>query len=95
MFSMVVPRSCSNGSPELKVRGDDSGGSPAVQAWRKTYFCCNLEGKTYQTLEERVAVLAKVWTAVFKKLLQVGKILEAVAGGVEWAGESVWRRLWA
>ena len=26
---MVVPRSCSNGSPELKVRGNDGDGSRA------------------------------------------------------------------
>ena len=39
-FSMVVPRSCSNGSrsPESKVKGDDGGGSRASTGVEKDQF---------------------------------------------------------
>ena len=42
-----------------------------------------------------MAVLVKVRTAAFKKLLQVGKNLEVVAGRVQLVGGTAWRRLWA
>ena len=35
---MVVPRSCSNGPPELKVRGDDGGVSHASTSVEKNFF---------------------------------------------------------
>ncbi|RVW34119.1 hypothetical protein CK203_084375 [Vitis vinifera] len=72
-FSMVVPRSCSNGSPELKVKGDDVDGSRAgigeedfegdgrgSSVGRKVYLegIMGLEGKSGQ-LEEGSFVLQK------------------------------------
>ena len=37
-FSKVVSRSCSEGSPESKVRGDDGGGSRASMGVEKDLF---------------------------------------------------------
>ena len=37
-FSKVVSRSCSEGSPESKVRGDDGGGSHASMGVEKDLF---------------------------------------------------------
>lgn len=50
------------------------------QSRRSVYLYCRLVGKMCQTLERRVVVLVKVQTVALKKLLHVGKNLEAVAG---------------
>ena len=58
-FSKVVPRSCSEGSPESRLEVTTMVVHTRVWEWRKTFSRYRLVGETCQALEGRVVVLVK------------------------------------
>lgn len=48
--SFVMPRSCSSGLKELKVRVDEACSSIWVKVWERIFNCYSLRGRTCQAL---------------------------------------------
>ena len=76
-FSMVVPRSCSNGPPESKVRGDDGGGSLASTSVEKNFFLLQVGREDMSNFEENSVHFGERLNYCVQKVVADGEEFES------------------
>ena len=71
-FSKVVPRSCSEGSPESKVRGDDDGGPHASMGVEKDLFQLQTGREEVSSSGGKSGCFGEGWDCCFQKAVASG-----------------------
>ena len=76
-FSMVVLKSCSNGPPESKVRGDDDGGSRASTSVEKNFFLLQVGREDMSNFEENSVHFGERLNYCVQKVVADGEEFES------------------
>ena len=71
-FSKVVPRSCNEGSPESKVRGDDGGGPRASMGVEKDLFQLQTGREEVSSSGGKSGCFGEGWDCCFQKAVASG-----------------------